>query len=183
MTRYKAVRLNAAQIARPDQGPPFVTDDKGHPARRQGLDSARDPGGCWAKAHRPYSVPTDTELLFGECDESKPVCRARADDAVRAVHSGCPTWTRAIELALPSYEHGFQAYGSDSLGATWRQSRAMGREMDTTFVTSRTAPSTAGLRQLAGEGYLSFSIANPDRRGRDDAPFDVSTRASAAPRR
>src|SRR5205823_5223220 len=101
-------------------------------------------------------VPADTELLFGETDESSPfVVQEQMMPFVPFVR--VPDVDRAIELAQ-KYEHGFKhtaVVHSRNLETITR----MGRAMDVTIFVQN-GPSTAGLGS-GGEGYLSFSIATP----------------------
>ena len=107
------------------------------------------------------SVPADTELLFGETDESQSVRRSRADDAVRAVRPRARTsmprspWRRSTSTASGTR----RIIHSRNVETITR----MGREMDTTLFVQN-GPSMAGLG-LGGEGYLSFSIATPTGEG------------------
>jgi aldehyde dehydrogenase len=105
-------------------------------------------------------VPANTELLFGETDESHPfvdheqmmpfVPFVRARDV-----------DQAIALAK-KWEHGFKHTAiihSRNVETITR----MGRELDTTLYIQN-GPSMAGLGS-GGEGYLSFSIATPTGEG------------------
>jgi aldehyde dehydrogenase len=105
-------------------------------------------------------VPANTELLFGETDESHPfvdheqmmpfVPFVRAKDV-----------DQAIALAK-KWEHGFKHTAiihSRNVETITR----MGRELDTTLYIQN-GPSMAGLGS-GGEGYLSFSIATPTGEG------------------
>jgi len=107
-----------------------------------------------------FDVPADTELLFGETDESSPfVEHEQMMPFVPFVR--CPDVDAAIALAK-KYEHGFKhtaVIHSRNVETITR----MGREMDTTLFVQN-GPSTAGLGS-GGEGYLSFSIATPTGEG------------------
>jgi aldehyde dehydrogenase len=105
-------------------------------------------------------VPANTELLFGETEESHPfvdheqmmpfVPFVRAKDV-----------DRAIAMAK-KWEHGFKHTAiihSRNVETITR----MGRELDTTLYIQN-GPSMAGLGS-GGEGYLSFSIATPTGEG------------------
>ncbi|MBY0524810.1 MAG: aldehyde dehydrogenase EutE [Gemmataceae bacterium] len=110
--------------------------------------------------HIGVKVPADTEILFGETDESNafveheqmmpfvPFVRVSDVDA-------------AIALAK-KYEHGYKHTAiihSRNVDTITR----MGREMDTSLYIQN-GPSVAGLG-TGGEGYLSFSIATPTGEG------------------
>src|SRR5439155_3261728 len=105
-------------------------------------------------------VPADTELLFGETDETNPfVDHEQMMPFVPFVR--VPDVDTAIALAK-KYEHGFKhtsVIHSRNLETITR----MGRELDTTLYVQN-GPSTAGLGS-GGEGYLSFSIATPTGEG------------------
>jgi aldehyde dehydrogenase len=153
MTRAKAVRLNADQIARLTKAA-FVSGEGGKLFVNKdliGQDAA-----VLAK-HAGVSVPADTELLFGETDESHPfVDHEQMMPFVPFIR--CPDVDVAIALAK-KYEHGFKHTAiihSRNVDTITR----MGREMDVTIFVQN-GPCTAGL----GEAYLSFSIATPTGEG------------------
>jgi aldehyde dehydrogenase len=156
MTRARAVRLNAEQIAALTKAA-FVADDKGH--LHVGKDLIGMDAAVLAKAIG-LAVPADTELLFGETDESNPfVEHEQMMPFVPFVR--VPDVDTAIALAK-KYEHGFKHTAiihSRNVETITR----MGREMDTTLYVQN-GPSTAGLGS-GGEGYLSFSIATPTGEG------------------
>jgi aldehyde dehydrogenase len=106
------------------------------------------------------SVPADTELLFGETDESNPfVPEEQMMPFVPFVR--VPDVDTAIALAK-KHEHGFKHTAlihSRNVDTITR----MGREMNVTIFVQN-GPSMAGLG-LGGEGYLSFSIATPTGEG------------------
>jgi len=153
MTRHKAVRLTKDQIAAltkvafvpAEGGKLFVNKDL------IGVDAA-----VLAK-HAGVSVPADTELVFGETDESHPfVDHEQMMPFVPFVR--CADVDAAIALAK-KYEHGFKHTAiihSRNVDTITR----MGREMDVTIFVQN-GPCTAGL----GEAYLSFSIATPTGEG------------------
>lgn len=106
------------------------------------------------------SVPSDTELVFGETDEHHPfvsveqmmpfVPFVRARDV-----------DHAIALAK-KYEHGFR-HTAIIHSRNVRNMTKMGREMDTTlYVKNGACMASLG---LGGEGYISFSIAGPTGEG------------------
>ena len=105
-------------------------------------------------------VPTDTELLFGETEESHPfVDHEQMMPFIPFVR--VPDVDTAIALAK-KYEHGFKhtaVIHSRNVDAITR----MGREMDTSLFVQN-GPSMASLGS-GGEGYLSFSIATPTGEG------------------
>ncbi len=156
MARCKAVRLDAKQIEALTRVA-FAADDKGHLHVHKDL-IGQDPAVLAAKAG--VKVPADTELLFGETDESHPfVEHEQMMPFVPFVR--VPDVATAIALAK-KYEHGFRHTSiihSRNVDTITR----MGREMDTTLFVQN-GPSTAGLG-TGGEGYLSFSIATPTGEG------------------
>lgn len=105
-------------------------------------------------------IPKDTELLYGETDESNPFVPTEQMMTfvpfvrVRDVD-------QAIELAK-KHEHGFR-HTSIIHSRNIETITRMGREMDTTLYIQNGA-SVAGLGS-GGEGYLSFSIATPTGEG------------------
>ena len=156
MTRYKAVRLDTKQIEALTKVA-FVKDDKGHEMVNKDL-IGRD-AAVLAKAIG-LSVPSDTELLFGETDESHPfVDHEQMMPFVPFVRAR--DLDHAIALAK-KYEHGFR-HTSVIHSRNVEAITKMGREMDTTLFVQN-GPSTAGLGS-GGEGYLSFSIATPTGEG------------------
>ncbi|HZV06771.1 MAG TPA: aldehyde dehydrogenase family protein [Gemmataceae bacterium] len=156
MTRHKAVRLDARQIAALTKAA-FVKDDKGHEIVNKdliGQDAAV------LAEHAGVRVPADTELLFGETDESHPfVDHEQMMPFVPFVRVS--DVDMAIALAK-KYEHGFK-HTSIIHSRNVETITRMGREMDTTLFVQN-GPSTAGLGS-GGEGYLSFSIATPTGEG------------------
>ena len=156
MTRYKAVRLDAGQIAALTKAA-FVKDDKGHEMVNKDL-IGQDAAVLAERAG--VKVPADTELLFGETDESHPfVHHEQMMPFVPFVR--VPDVDTAIALAK-KYEHGFK-HTSIIHSRNVETITRMGREMDTTLFVQN-GPSTAGLGS-GGEGYLSFSIATPTGEG------------------
>jgi aldehyde dehydrogenase len=156
MTRHKAMKLNAAQIASLCKVA-FVKDDKGHEMVNKDL-IGQDAVILARKAG--FDVPADTELLFGETEESNPfVHHEQMMPFVPFVR--CKDVDTAIALAK-KYEHGFK-HTSVIHSRNVETITRMGREMDTTLYIQN-GPSTAGLGS-GGEGYLSFSIATPTGEG------------------
>jgi aldehyde dehydrogenase len=153
MTKYKAIRLNADQIAKLTKAA-FVPADGGKLIVNKdliGQDAAV------LARHAGISVAPDTELLFGETDEAHPfVDHEQMMPFVPFVR--CPHVDAAIELAK-KYEHGFKHTAiihSRNVDTITR----MGKAMDVTIFVQN-GPCTAGL----GEAYLSFSIATPTGEG------------------
>lgn len=156
MAKHKAVRLNKDQIAALTKVA-FVPSEGGKVVVNKdliGQDAA-----VLAK-HAGVSVPSDTELLYGETDESHPfVDHEQMMPFVPFVKT--PDVDTAIALAK-KYEHGFKHTAiihSRNVDTITR----MGREMDVTLYVQN-GPSMACLG-LGGEGYLSFSIATPTGEG------------------
>jgi aldehyde dehydrogenase len=156
MTRHKAVRLDAGQIAALTRAA-FVTGEGGK--RLVNKDLIGQDAAVLAK-HAGVSVPADTELLFGETDESNPfVPEEQMMPFVPFVR--VPDVDTAIALAK-KHEHGFKHTAlihSRNVDTITR----MGRELDTTLFIQN-GPCMAGLG-LGGEGYPSFSIATPTGEG------------------
>src|SRR5579871_1838387 len=145
MTRYKAVRLSPPQIATLTKAA-FVKDDKGHVMVNKDL-IGRD--ASVLAEHAGIKVPADTELLFGETDESHPfVDEEQMMPFVPFVRVS--DVDMAIALAK-KYEHGFK-HTSIIHSRNVETITRMGREMDTTLFVQN-GPSTAGLGS-GGEGYL-----------------------------
>jgi aldehyde dehydrogenase len=156
MTRCKAVRLDAGQIAALSKAA-FVKDDKGHELVNKDL-IGQDAAVLAERAG--VKVPPDTELLFGETDESHPfVDLEQMMPFVPFVR--VPEVNTAIALAK-KYEHGFK-HTSLIHSRNVETITRMGRELDTTLFVQN-GPSMAGLGS-GGEGYLSFSIATPTGEG------------------
>ena len=156
MTAHKAVRLDARQVEALTKAA-FVADDKKHLHVHKDF-IGQDPAVLAQKAG--FQVPADTELLFGETDESNPFVEIeQMMPFVPFVRT--PDVDAAIELAK-KYEHGFK-HTSIIHSRNLETITRMGREMDTTLFVQN-GPSTAGLGS-GGEGYLSFSIATPTGEG------------------
>jgi aldehyde dehydrogenase len=156
MSRHKAVRLDANQVAALTKAA-FVKDDKGHEMVNKDL-IGQDAAVLAERAG--LKVPADTELLFGETDESHPfVDHEQMMPFVPFVRVS--DVDAAIALAK-KYEHGFK-HTSIIHSRNVETITRMGREMDTTLFVQN-GPSTAGLGS-GGEGYLSFSIATPTGEG------------------
>jgi aldehyde dehydrogenase len=157
MTRHKAVRLNAKQVEALTAAAIVPTEDKKHMIPHKdfiGQDAAVLAEKIGVK------VPADTEILFGETDESNPfVPVEQMMPFVPFVR--VPDVDTAIALAK-KYEHGFK-HTSIIHSRNVETITRMGREMDTTLYIQN-GPSMAGLGS-GGEGYLSFSIATPTGEG------------------
>src|SRR5204863_4358323 len=158
MTRSRAVRLDRGQVEALTRAA-FVPggDDKKKLLVNKDL-IGQDAAVLAERAG--VRVPADTELLFGETDETHPfVDHEQMMPFVPFVR--VPDVDTAIALAK-KYEHGFKHTAiihSRNVETITR----MGREMDTTLFIQN-GPSTAGLGS-GGEGYLSFSIATPTGEG------------------
>ncbi len=156
MTRHKAVRLDTKQIEALTKAA-FVAGEGGKLVVHKDL-IGQDAAVLAAKAG--VKVPADTELLFGETEESHPfVDHEQMMPFVPFVR--CGDVGQAIALAK-KYEHGFKHTAiihSRNVDTITR----MGREMDTSLYVQN-GPSMASLGS-GGEGYLSFSIATPTGEG------------------
>jgi len=151
--KHKGVRLDAKQIDAITKAA-FVAGEGGKQVVNKdliGQDAA-----VLAK-HAGVNVPGDTEILFGETDESHPfVDHEQMMPFVPFVR--CKDVDVAIDLAK-KYEHGFRHTAiihSRNVETITR----MGKVMDVTIYVQN-GPCTAGL----SEGYLSFSIATPTGEG------------------
>ncbi len=157
MSRCKAVRLDAKQIDALTKAALTPAEDKKHLVPTKDC-IGQDAAVLAEKAG--LKVPADTELLFGETDESNPFVEVEQMmpfvSFVRAADVDA-----AIALAK-KYEHGFR-HTSIIHSRNVETITRMGREMDTTLFVQN-GPSTAGLGS-GGEGYLSFSIATPTGEG------------------
>ncbi len=106
------------------------------------------------------TVAPETELLFGETDESNPFV------SVEQMMPFLPfVRCRDVDEAIAKarqYEHGFR-HTSIIHSNNVRNMTRMGRSMDTTLFV-KNGPCMASLG-LGGEGYLSFSIAGPTGEG------------------
>jgi aldehyde dehydrogenase len=156
MTRYKGVKLDAKQVEALTKVA-FVKDDKGKEVVNKDM-IGQDAAVLAKKAG--ITIPGDTELIFGETDESNPfVDHEQMMPFVPFVR--VKDVDQAIAMAK-KYEHGFK-HTSVIHSRNVETITRMGREMDTTLYVQN-GPSTAGLGS-GGEGYLSFSIATPTGEG------------------
>ncbi len=157
MDRAGAVRLNSHEVDRLTAAAIVKVGDDQHDAAAKeflGQDAAK----LAAAAGR--SVAPDTELLFGETDETNPfVAVEQMMPFVPFVR--CNNVDEAIDKAR-YYEHGFR-HTSIIHSNNVRNMTRMGRIMDTTLFV-KNGPCVAGLG-LGGEGYPSFSIAGPTGEG------------------
>ncbi|MBI1913440.1 MAG: aldehyde dehydrogenase EutE [Planctomycetes bacterium] len=158
MKQHKAVQLAPAQIDALTKA--AFTPSKEDPKKLLlNKDLLGQDAAVLAK-HAGVSVPADTELLFGETDESHPFVEyEQMMPFVPFVRT--PDVDTAIALAK-KYEHGFK-HTSVIHSRNVETITRMGRELDTTLFVQN-GPSTAGLGS-GGEGYLSFSIATPTGEG------------------
>jgi aldehyde dehydrogenase len=158
MTRYKAVRLDRGQIEALTKAA-FVAAEGDRKKLVVNKDLLGQDAAVLAE-RAGFKVPADTELLFGETDESSPfVEQEQMMPFVPFVR--VPDVDTAIELAK-KYEHGFKHTAiihSRNVETITR----MGRELDVSLFVQN-GPSMASLGS-GGEGYLSFSIATPTGEG------------------
>jgi len=161
MTHYKAVRLDARQIeALTKVAFVQVKDDKGGAPHLAVSKECIGQDAAVLAEKAGFKVPADTELLFGETEESQPfVSEEQMMPFVPFVRVA--DVDAAIALAK-KYEHGFK-HTSIIHSRNLETITRMGREMDTTLFIQN-GPSMAGLGS-GGEGYLSFSIATPTGEG------------------
>ena len=156
MTRHKAVRLDAGQIAKLTSVA-FVKGEGGKLMVNK--DLIGQDASVLAK-HAGLNIPADTELVFGETEESHPfVDQEQMMPFVPFVR--CPNVDTAIALAK-KYEHGFK-HTAIIHSRNVETNTRLGREMDVTLFVQN-GPCMAALGS-GGEGYLSFSIATPTGEG------------------
>jgi aldehyde dehydrogenase len=158
MTRHKAYRLDRGQIEALTKAA-FVPAEGGKGKLVVNKDLIGQDAAVLAEK-AGVKVPADTEIVFGETDESSPfVEQEQMMPFVPFVR--VPEVDTAIALAK-KYEHGFKHTAiihSRNVETITR----MGREMDTSLYVQN-GPSMASLG-IGGEGYLSFSIATPTGEG------------------
>jgi len=159
MDRAGALRLNASEV---DALTRVALDEVGEGEKRHlvpGRDFLGKDAAVLARAIGT-NVPAETELLFGETDESNPfVPVEQMMPFVPFVRARCVD--HAIDMAHRS-EHGFRHTAIIHSHHVTNMTK-MGKRMDTTLFV-KNGPSMAGLG-LGGEGYLSFSIATPTGEG------------------
>jgi aldehyde dehydrogenase len=158
LTHHKAYRLDKGQVEKLTRAA-FVPG----PDDRSKLILSKDLIGQDAAVlaeHAGVRIPADTEIVFGETEESHPfVDHEQMMPFVPFVR--IPDVDTAIAMAR-KYEHGFKHTAiihSRNVDTITR----MGRELDTSLFIQN-GPSMAGLGS-GGEGYLSFSIATPTGEG------------------
>jgi aldehyde dehydrogenase len=159
MERAGAVRLNAAEV---DAFTKVAISSVGEGAHKHDVPTKEFIGQDAAVLANAIGkkVPAETEVIFGETDESNPFvpveqmmpflpfirCRDVDDAIAKAVRS----------------EHGFH-HTAIMHSRDVRNLTKMGKAVDTTIFV-KNGPCTAGLG-LGGEGYASFSIAGPTGEG------------------
>ncbi|MCA9235024.1 MAG: aldehyde dehydrogenase EutE [Planctomycetales bacterium] len=159
MERAGAVRLNSQQIERLTAAAITTVGEGEHKHDVAAKEFIGKDASVLAKA-AGLDVSSDTELLFGETDQSNPfVPVEQMMPFVPFVR--CRDVDEAIALAK-HYEHGFRHTAMIHTNNV-RNMTKMGRALDTTLFV-KNGPSMAGLG-LGGEGYLSFSIATPTGEG------------------
>ena len=159
MERAGAVRLNSQQIERLTAAAITTVGEGEHKHDVAAKEFIGKDASVLAKA-AGLDVSSDTELLFGETDQTNPfVPVEQMMPFVPFVR--CRDVDEAIALAK-HYEHGFRHTAMIHTNNV-RNMTKMGRALDTTLFV-KNGPSMAGLG-LGGEGYLSFSIATPTGEG------------------
>ncbi len=157
MERAGAARLNAREVAELTRNAIVQVGDDKHDAPSKDF-LGQDPAVLARGAGK--SVPQNTELLFGETDESNPfVPVEQMMPFIPFVR--CRNVNEAIDKAR-HYEHGFRHTAIIHSHNVKNMTR-MGKIMDVTLFV-KIGPSMASLG-LGGEGYLSFSIAGPTGEG------------------
>ncbi|HEX5447383.1 MAG TPA: aldehyde dehydrogenase family protein, partial [Pirellulales bacterium] len=159
MQRAGAVRLNAREVDALTGAAITTVGDADHkhdvPVKEfLGQDAAVLARGIGKQ------VPAETELLYGETDESNPFV------PVEQMMPFVPfVRVRDVDEAIEKakfYEHGFR-HTAMIHSTNVRNMTKMARAMDTTLFV-KNGPCMASLG-LGGEGYLSFSIATPTGEG------------------
>ena len=158
MTHHKAVRLDRRAIEALTRAA-FVQAENARDKLIVNKDLIGVDAAVLAR-HAAVAVPADTEIVFGETEESHPfVEHEQMMPFVPFVR--VPDVDTAIALAK-KYEHGFKHTAiihSRNIETITR----MGRELDTSlFVANGASMASLG---SGGEGYLSFSIATPTGEG------------------
>jgi aldehyde dehydrogenase len=156
--RHGGYRLNAQQVAQLTEvafSPP--KEPGGHYQLNRDL-IGQDP--AVLAQHIGLSVPANTQILYGETDESNPfVPEEQMMPFVPFVRAR--DFRHAVDMAK-EHEHGF-GHTAIIHSRNVRHMSIMGKELDTTLFI-KNGPCGAGLG-LGGEGYLSFSIATPTGEG------------------
>jgi acyl-CoA reductase-like NAD-dependent aldehyde dehydrogenase len=159
MDRAGAVRLNAREI---DALTKVAIASVGEGTEKHDVaakDFIGQDAAVLARAAGKH-VPPQTELVFGETDESNPFV------PVEQMMPFLPfVRVRDVDEAIDKakhFEHGFR-HTSIIHSNNVRNMTKMGRALDTTlFVKNGSCMTSLG---LGGEGYLSFSIATPTGEG------------------
>ncbi len=159
MERNGAVRLTTAEIDRLTAVAITTVGEGEHRHEVAAKDFIGQDAAVLARA-AGREVAADTELLFGETDESNPFV------PVEQMMPFLPfVRCRDIDEAIAKakyYEHGFRHTAIIHTNNV-RNMTKMGRALDTTLFV-KNGPCMAALG-LGGEGYLSFSIATPTGEG------------------
>ena len=157
MERAGAGRLNAREVDELTRNAIVQVGDDNHDAPSKdflGQDVAKLARGAGK------SVPQDTELLFGETDESNPFVPVEQMMPFMPFVR-CRNVDEAIEKARHN-EHGFR-HTAIIHSHNVKNMTKMGKILDTTLFV-KNGPCMAALG-LGGEGYISFSIAGPTGEG------------------
>jgi aldehyde dehydrogenase len=159
MERAGAARLNAREVDRLTKTAIVEVGEGEHRHHVPSKDFLGQDASILAKA-AGKNVASNTELLFGETDESNPfVPVEQMMPFVPFVRVAC------IEEAIAKakhHEHGFRHTAIIHSNSVRNMTR-MGKALDTTLFV-KNGPCMAALG-LGGEGYLSFSIAGPTGEG------------------
>jgi aldehyde dehydrogenase len=159
MERAGAARLNAREIDALTKVAIATVGEGDHKHQVAAKDFIGQDAAVLARA-AGKRVPDDTELVFGETDESNPFV------PVEQMMPFVPfVRVRDVDEAIAKakhYEHGFR-HTSLIHSNNVRNMTRMGRALDTTLFV-KNGPCMASLG-LGGEGYLSFSIATPTGEG------------------
>jgi aldehyde dehydrogenase len=159
MERAGAVRLNAPQIEALTNAA-ITTVGEGDRKHQVPVKEFLGQDAAVLARAAGKAVPADTELLFGETDESNPFVPVEQMMPFMPIVR-CRDVDEAIDKAK-FYEHGFR-HTSIIHSTNVRNMTRMGRVMDTTLFV-KNGPCMASLG-LGGEGYLSYSIATPTGEG------------------
>jgi len=159
MERAGAARLGPSEVERLTQNAIVQVGEGDHKHDAPSKDFLGQDAADLARGAGKQIAP-DTELVFGETDESNPfVSVEQMMPFVPFVRCNCVD--EAIRKAK-YYEHGFR-HTAIIHSNNVRNMTRMGRVMDVTlFVKNGPCMSSLG---LGGEGYLSFSIAGPTGEG------------------
>ncbi len=159
MEQAGAVRLNSREIETLTREAIATVGEGDHRHQVAAKDFIGKDAAVLARA-AGRQIAADTELIFGETDESNPFV------PVEQMMPFVPfVRVRDIDEAIAKakyYEHGFR-HTSIIHTNNVRNMTKMGRAMDTTLFV-KNGPCMAALG-LGGEGYISFSIATPTGEG------------------